>query len=109
VFGGVKEDLFVVIGTLDTPDHALFVGHTHPDGQAHFNVYSSPRNGQPWGLFTTDTHFPAEVAGPAEWRDMNGVASDNASKVSLSGSATSNTVLIARLRFKPDVEEPTSL
>ncbi|KAJ7088050.1 hypothetical protein B0H15DRAFT_780981, partial [Mycena belliarum] len=84
-----KEDLYLVIGTLDAPDYALFVSHNHPDGQAHFNVFSAPKTGQPWGTFTTD----AEVS---------------ASQVSATGGPW-DTVLVARLRFKPDVAEPTSL
>ncbi|KAG5722263.1 Tyrosine-protein kinase [Termitomyces sp. T112] len=52
-FKANKEDLFLVIGTLDAQEYALFVSHNHPDGQAHFNVFSSPRNAQPWGTFTT--------------------------------------------------------
>jgi hypothetical protein len=33
-----------VIGTLDTPDHAQFVSHTHPDSQVCFqpSIYPSP-------------------------------------------------------------------
>ncbi|KAG6864758.1 hypothetical protein C0991_007317 [Blastosporella zonata] len=104
-----KEDLFLVIGTLDAQDYALFVSHNHPDGQAHFNVFSSPRNGQPWGTFTTDTDVPPELGGPSYDEPVPGHAL-SASKVSKNGSGRSwDTVLIARLRFKPDVLEPTSL
>ncbi|KAJ7268729.1 hypothetical protein B0H12DRAFT_64026 [Mycena haematopus] len=102
-----KEDLFLVIGTLSAPDYALFVSHKHPDGQAHFNVFSSTRSGQPWGTFTTDTG--SELAGPY-YHEPSVSNPLSASKVS--SNSTSNmwdTVLIARLRFKPDVLEPTSL
>ncbi|KAF8986090.1 hypothetical protein BDQ17DRAFT_1436388 [Cyathus striatus] len=47
-----KEDLFLVIGTLQPPNCALFVSHSHPDGHAHFNVFTSPRKDRPWGSFT---------------------------------------------------------
>ncbi|KAK0472502.1 hypothetical protein IW261DRAFT_1343551, partial [Armillaria novae-zelandiae] len=99
-----KEDLFLVIGTLTTPDYALFVSHGHPDGQAHFNVLP-PRNGQPWGMITTDNEVPSELRGPSYHEDLPFVSTP---KVSINGSPDA-TVLIARLRFKPDVLEPTSL
>ncbi|KAJ6515780.1 hypothetical protein C8R45DRAFT_811380 [Mycena sanguinolenta] len=100
-----KEDLHLVIGTLDAPDYGLFVSHNHPDGQAHFNVYSSPKSNQPWGTFTTDAE--PEQGGPSYHEPISGNPS-SASKVSLNGAPWS-TVLVARLRFKPDVLEPTSL
>ncbi|KIM89615.1 hypothetical protein PILCRDRAFT_812439 [Piloderma croceum F 1598] len=108
-----KEDLFLVIGTLDAPDHALFVSHKHPDGQVHFNVFGSPKPGQFWGTFTTDTEFPPELGGPSYHEEIPGNRMANcqsANKVSMvGGSNTWDTVLLARLRFKPDVSEPTSL
>jgi abelson tyrosine-protein kinase 1 len=100
-----KEDLYLVIGTLDAPDYALFVSHNHPDGQAHFNVYSSPKSGQPWGTFTTDTEL--EQGGPSYHEPVPGNPLSSC-KVSSTGQPW-NTVLVARLRFKPDVLEPTSL
>ncbi|KAJ7731571.1 hypothetical protein DFH07DRAFT_755579 [Mycena maculata] len=100
-----KEDLRLVIGTLDAPDHALFVSHNHPDGQVHFNVFSAPKSGQPWGAFTTDAE--PEQGGPSYHEPIHGNPL-SASKVSTTGGAW-NTVLVARLRFKPDVLEPTSL
>ncbi|KAJ7838687.1 hypothetical protein B0H13DRAFT_2239665 [Mycena leptocephala] len=96
-----KEDLFLVIGTLSAPDYALFVSHKHPDGQAHFNVFSSTKSGQPWGTFTT--HTGSELAGPYYHEP---VISNPLSASKVSSNNTSNvwdTVLIARLRFKPDI------
>ncbi|KAK0451188.1 uncharacterized protein EV420DRAFT_1561339 [Desarmillaria tabescens] len=90
-----KEDLFLVIGTLTTPDYALF---------AHFNVLP-PRNGQPWGAIKTDNEVPSELGGPSYHEDLPFVSTH---KVSVNGSPDA-TVLVARLRFKPDVLEPTSL
>ncbi|KAJ7217776.1 hypothetical protein GGX14DRAFT_550000 [Mycena pura] len=102
-----KEDLFLVIGTLSAPDYALFVSHRHPDGQAHFNVFSSTKSGQPWGTFTTDTG--SELAGPYYHEPVAGNP-QSASKVSTNSTTNVwDTVSIARLRFKPDVLEPTSL
>ncbi|KAE9407480.1 hypothetical protein BT96DRAFT_933245 [Gymnopus androsaceus JB14] len=103
-----KEDLYFVIGTLDTPEHAVFVSHNHPDGQAHFNVFSSSKSHQPWGRFTTDTDTPFELGGPSYHEPVSG-SPLSASKISPQGNYPWNTVLLARLRFKPDVLEPTSL
>ncbi|KAK1225756.1 hypothetical protein PQX77_011299 [Marasmius sp. AFHP31] len=103
-----KEDLYFVIGTLDAPDYGLFVSHSHPDGQVHFNVYTSTRSKQAWGSFTTDTAVPAEVGGP-NYDEPVSAKQVNNSKVSNVPGSSWETVLIARLRFKPDVLEPTSL
>jgi hypothetical protein len=103
-----KEDIFLVIGTLDAPDWALFVSHAHPDGQAHFNVYTAPRAQQTWGVFTTDTEIP-NTEGPNYHEEIPGSVL-SASKVSLAGRASRwDTVLLAKLRFKPDFPDPTSL
>ncbi|RDB18261.1 Dual specificity protein kinase splA [Hypsizygus marmoreus] len=104
-----KEDLFLVIGTLDTPDYALFVSHNHPDGQAHFNVFSAPRVGRPWGSFTTDTEVPPELGGPSYDEPVPGNPLSACKVSSTSNGGPWHTVLVARLRFKPDVLEPTSL
>ncbi|KAJ4490744.1 hypothetical protein J3R30DRAFT_3277483 [Lentinula aciculospora] len=103
-----KEDLFLVIGTLDTPEYALFVSHNHPDGQVHFNVFNSSRARQPWGTFSTDTETPYEFGGPSYHEPVSGRPL-SANKISSQGICPWQTVLIARLRFKPDVSEPTSL
>jgi hypothetical protein len=77
--------------------------------QAHFNVFSSPKAGQAWGTFTTDTEFPEDFRGPSYHEEVPGNPL-SASKVStVGGSSKWDTVLLARLRFKPDVLEPTSL
>ncbi|KAJ7647115.1 hypothetical protein FB45DRAFT_1099808 [Roridomyces roridus] len=102
-----KEDLLLVIGTLSAPDHALFVSHKHPDGQAHFNVFSSTKSGQPWGTFTTDTG--SELAGPYYHEPSVGNPLSASKVSSSSGGSVWDTVLVARLRFKPDVTEPTSV
>ncbi|KAF8805001.1 hypothetical protein BYT27DRAFT_7193708 [Phlegmacium glaucopus] len=108
VYGGYhhiqKEDLFLVIGTLSAPNHALFVSHSHPEGHAHFSVYAAPVNGKPWGTFTTDKQVLPELGPSYDERDIISVQEI---KVSPHGGLW-NTVLLARLRFKPDVLEPTS-
>ncbi|KAF8639293.1 hypothetical protein AX17_001604 [Amanita inopinata Kibby_2008] len=102
-----KEDLYLVIGTLNTPDYALFVSHKHPDGQAHFNVYAAPRNDQAWGTFTTDNHVSPKLGGPV-YDESISITPSSASHISSVGDGWSS-VLLARLRFKPDITEPTSL
>ena len=72
--------------------------------QAHFSVYATPKNGKPWGAFTTDKEVPREL-GPS-WEEASDTLVQE-SKVSDHGGVW-NTVLLARLRFKPDVLEPTS-
>ncbi|KXN85941.1 hypothetical protein AN958_10702 [Leucoagaricus sp. SymC.cos] len=100
-----REELFLVVGTLRAPNYALFVSHNHPEGHAHFNVFTSPKGGQPWGMFTTDSEY--EGVGPSiDAPDES--SRQSASKVSVHGGPW-DTVLVARLRFKPDAVEPTTL
>ena len=112
----------LVIGTLHTPAYALLVSHHHPEGhvsssfhhllyqpshplQALFNVYANPQVGQPWGTFTTDKEINGQ--GPS-YDDPDDIpAHPVISKISNHGDPMS-AVLLARLRFKPDVLEPTS-
>jgi serine/threonine protein kinase len=109
-----KEDLFLVTGALDAPDYALFVSHTHSEGQVHFNVFADKRAGKPWGTFTTEHGARPDVAGPSHREAIPGQTMF-ASKVSTGGGSEENisakwdTLMLARLRFMPDVEEPTLL
>jgi hypothetical protein len=95
-----------VIGTLDAPDYALFVSHNHPDGQGHFNVFPTKSN-KHWGMFTTDTEVPSEVPGPSYRESFSGTPV-SASKIRSSNGVPWDTILLARLRFRPDAAEPTS-
>jgi abelson tyrosine-protein kinase 1 len=73
--------------------------------QLHFNVFSAPRPNGPWGEFLTDA---AHQAGP-NYMELPTGPTINASKVSETKRAGPwDSVLLARLRFKPDVLEPTS-
>jgi len=104
-----KEDVLLVVGTLDAENYGLFVSHNNPGGQVHFNVFSPPKAGQAWGVFTTDDNLPPNAAGgPTYHEDVPGKHSSG-NKVSNVSSGTWNTVLLARLRFKPDDDRPTSL
>lgn len=115
---------FLVIGTLSAPNHALFVSHSHPEGhvsyyspnlecnkktslfQVHFSVYATLKNGKPWGAFTTDTEVPPEL-GPSYSEAGDSIIPVQGCKVSNHGGPW-DAVVLARLRFKPDVMEPTS-
>ncbi|KAF8999841.1 hypothetical protein BDQ17DRAFT_1360497 [Cyathus striatus] len=101
-----KEDLFLVIGALQATNYGLFVGYNYPEGQVHFNVFPSAKRGDRWGAFTTDAKGPDDGNGPI-YNESKGEPT-SASKVSQVGDPP-RTVLLARLRFKPDVMEPTSL
>lgn len=101
-----REDIILVVGALRTPNYGLFVSHSHPDGHAHFNVYASPKQGHPWGTFTTDSEASRE-GGPSYDETNDSRTRVEASKVSTHGGSW-DTVLIARLRFKPDATEPTA-
>ncbi|TDL14843.1 hypothetical protein BD410DRAFT_796909 [Rickenella mellea] len=105
-----REDIYLIIGTLEAPDYGLFVSHNNPEGQVHFNIFSPPRSGQLWGAFSIDTDAsPRPQGGPSYHEDVPGTHSW-ANKVStVSSSSTWDAVLLARLRFKPDHEDPTSL
>lgn len=91
-----KEDVFLVTGTVNARDYALFVADPIWSGEANFNVFSSRRTNHPWGTFTVkadgNEFFPARM--------------NLTSKVSRTRKIW-DTILLARLRFAPDAEEPT--
>ena len=100
--------MLTVVGTLDTPDWGLFVNHNNPDGQVHFNVFGAPRLGQKWGAFSVDTETPPlDMPGPLYREEVPGKHL-SANKVSeVQPSKQWDTVLLARLRFRPDDHQPT--
>ncbi|KAL5525571.1 hypothetical protein ACEPAG_6907 [Sanghuangporus baumii] len=106
-----KEDVFLVVGTLDAPDYGLFVNHNNPDGQVHFNVYASPKTGQKWGAFAVDTNtLPASLGSGPSWHEEVPGRHASANKVSeVSPSRPWDTVLLARLRFRPDDDHSTAV
>ncbi|KAF8209032.1 hypothetical protein K438DRAFT_257130 [Mycena galopus ATCC 62051] len=96
-----REDVLLVVGTLDAPNYALFVNHQLQDGQVHFNVFASPKAGQPWGEFKLDTPDGGNIRPHSPL---------SASKVSIVGDPDSwKSVLAACLRFRPDASEPSTL
>lgn len=106
-----REDIFLVIGALDAPDYASCVSHSHPDGQVNFNVFSPARVGRTWGEFTlTSAEQGLEPSSETEQQDLmvGAVTASNVSRVKGS-SEPWDSVLLARLRFKPDSLETTSL
>jgi hypothetical protein len=65
--------------------------------QAHFNVYAVQEDKKPWGFFTGQPYNAPS----------NDSIQKSKSKVSTIHGEPWDTVLLARLRFKPDVSEPT--
>ncbi|CCM05813.1 uncharacterized protein FIBRA_08047 [Fibroporia radiculosa] len=105
-----RDDLYLVIGTLEAQDYALHVSHNHPDEQLNFNVHAAARAGQPWGHFTTTTDLASSLIGGPVYSDEPATDASYAEKVSTVGRGGKwDSVLIARLRFKTDSSEPTSL
>lgn len=104
-----KEDVFLVVGTLSAPDYALFVSHNHPDGKVDFNVFTSPRQDQPWGQFTVSRDTASSMLGGPHYSEESTIPFSYKEKVSLTSGDLRDSLLLARLRFKPDAPEPTSL
>jgi len=105
-----REDIFLVIGALDAPDYASFVSHSHPDGQVNFSVFAPARVGHPWGQFTlTSAEQGMQPSSSAVMQDMVGAVTANNVSLVKGSSEPWDSVLLARLRFKPDLPEPTSL
>jgi hypothetical protein len=126
-----------VIGALQVQNYALFVSHKHPDGHvslrtiptpfsyASFNFYSffstisffryigsfqclfGSKERTSWGTFTTDTNIPNGCGGPCYDEPIR-EESNSYSRISMVGEPQ-KSILLARLRFKPDAMEPTSL
>ncbi|KAI0945901.1 hypothetical protein AcV7_010017 [Taiwanofungus camphoratus] len=126
-----REDLYLIIGALEAQDYALFVSHSHPDGQVmfysfgelgtrrdtassthqvNFEVFSAPRSNQPWGRFSVSTDLSSSMIGGPDYHEEPEDSLQSANKVSNTGRGGKwDAVLLARLRFKTDSSEPTSL
>ncbi|KAJ7191743.1 hypothetical protein GGX14DRAFT_33026 [Mycena pura] len=101
----LKEELFLICGTLNARDHALFVNHGQPDEllETQFQVHASRIPGQAWGAFE-----PAEAPSDAT-NDSESDFRQTVRKVStVDPTARWNTVLLSRLRFRPDEQDPTT-
>ncbi|KAH7104572.1 hypothetical protein BKA62DRAFT_468969 [Auriculariales sp. MPI-PUGE-AT-0066] len=112
-----REDVFLVIGALDAQDWAAFVSHASNGGLLHLNVRheSNRRTGQPWASFAHEVPVMekqgGEGTGPSYPEDS--VATVSSHRISLTNaeareSDSWDTVLLARLRYRPDSEKPTS-
>ncbi|KAL1938386.1 hypothetical protein VTO73DRAFT_11626 [Trametes versicolor] len=104
-----KEDIYLVIGTLEAQDYALFVSHEHPDGQVDFNVFSAARTGQPWGEFSFSFDLSSSFLGGPSYDEPIGNPQWARNISNYGNNGKWESVLLARLRFKPDQAEPTSL
>lgn len=90
------------------------MSHEHPDGQVHFDAYADRKEDQDWGAFSTDSALTSIVPGPAYDGDglttLHSVHASKISKVRGGGEGEKmDSVLLARLRFRPDEEDPTRL
>jgi len=80
--------------------------HSNWHNQVHFDVFSSPQHNQPWGKFTISTDTSSLTS--SDPVDQESVALlSHGRKVSIASGALRHTLLLARLRFKPDVSYPT--
>ncbi|KAF8985766.1 hypothetical protein BDQ17DRAFT_1436517 [Cyathus striatus] len=86
-----KEDLFLVIGTLQSPNYALFVSYSHLDGHAHFNIFTYLKKDWPWGSFMTGSLV---LQGPCTWYMLTLLMSVQAKYLGFG---------VMCLRFKPNV------
>lgn len=118
----IETDFSKVVAVLQAPNYALFVGRKHPNGnvswttiaarraltstQVHFHTFPHKRSGKPWGVFTTDNKVSDEQEGP-RYCDSTQQPLQCACKVSVHGDQP-NALLLTRLRFPPDSDEPTS-
>ncbi|KAJ7708121.1 hypothetical protein B0H17DRAFT_1124900 [Mycena rosella] len=91
-----KEELFLVFATVNTRDHALLVNHGGGSEplEINFHVFSERKPGQPWGYFSG---IPSDDA-------ATGKTTSEVSEV----GPTWNTVLLSRLRFRLDEQDPTT-
>ncbi|KAJ6526803.1 hypothetical protein B0H19DRAFT_1243493 [Mycena capillaripes] len=92
----LQQELFLVYATLNAQDHALFVNHGGSEEllDTQFHVLSSRKPGEPWGYFGSPSDETSEAA-------------QTISKVSEAGAGW-NTVLVSRLRFRLNEQEPTT-
>jgi abelson tyrosine-protein kinase 1 len=105
----------LVVGSLEAPDYGMFVSHKCPDGQAHFDVFNDRKPGTRWGEFTVDHSDPnrGSFVADASWIEKNQgkgaekVCSQRCSTNGESGKGW-NSLILARLRFRPDEDDPTS-
>ena len=103
--------LYAVTGALDAADYALFVSHGGLDGKADLEVFAKTAPGDPWGQLTTTAALPSQHSRDSEVARMTMPRPDCGHKISAArrpGEPLS-AVLLARLRFPPDRDEPTSL
>ncbi|KAF8547149.1 hypothetical protein OG21DRAFT_959723 [Imleria badia] len=105
-----REDLILVVGTLDAPDWAVFVSDDHVDGRAQFNVFSGREKGEPWGMYTMEPAINNGNTGPTgRWVDVGqGTFASKVSCVTVSGhDVAGDTVMLAGLRFEQAMQAPT--
>ncbi|EAU87796.2 TKL/TKL-ccin protein kinase [Coprinopsis cinerea okayama7 len=91
-----KEDVLLVVGSLQASRYSLLISHNHPSGTVEFTG-NSGKKGRPWGSFG-----PISIQG-------SGSSSERyvtANRVSDSDSSQ-KALFLAALHFPPDALEPT--
>ncbi|GJE88953.1 hypothetical protein PsYK624_050410 [Phanerochaete sordida] len=107
-----REDIMLVTGVLDAADYALFVNHGGLAGKVDFEVFAKTAPGDPWGqLITTAVASSPNTSRSGEVAHFNTPRLDCGRKISAARRPGEPpcAVLLARLRFAPDRDEPTSL
>ncbi|KAF7291313.1 hypothetical protein MIND_01275600 [Mycena indigotica] len=96
----LKQEIFLVYGTLNARDHAMLVSHGDPEelSKLQFNVYSTRQPGHDWGVFEAADAAPL---GPQLVPRVSAVPD-------LHEVQKETTLLISRLRFRLDDPAPTA-
>ncbi|KZW00630.1 hypothetical protein EXIGLDRAFT_720865 [Exidia glandulosa HHB12029] len=106
-----REDIFLVIGTLDAAHWAAYVCHCATDLTMRLTPYpyDTRQVGKPWAEFAPGLEPEPDAAGPSYQLDET-FPTDANWKVSMwheHDEKEWESVLLARLCFKPDRETPT--
>ncbi|KAF8415820.1 hypothetical protein L210DRAFT_2608514 [Boletus edulis BED1] len=104
----LREDLILVVGTLDATDWAVFVSTDHVDTRAQFNVFANREKGEPWGMYTVEPEVKDGDTGSGRRVDVGQGFASKVSCVTMGGNdVAGDVVMLAGLRFEQGMETPT--
>ncbi|KAF8121091.1 hypothetical protein EV363DRAFT_1187342 [Boletus edulis] len=104
----LREDLILVVGTLDATDWAVFVSTDHVDTRAQFNVFANREKGEPWGMYTVEPEVKDGDTGSGRRVDVGQGFASKVSCVTMGGNdVAGDAVMLAGLRFEQGMETPT--
>ncbi|KAH6912074.1 TKL/TKL-ccin protein kinase [Coprinopsis sp. MPI-PUGE-AT-0042] len=92
----VKQDLLLVVGSLQASRYSLYISMNHPSGTVEFSGNSSKR-GKPWGSFSPISIHRSGSSGEGY------LAANRVSEV----GASQKALFLAALHFPPNSSEPT--